>query len=127
VAVTGYGECNSETVMEERKLGMQFAVLPIGTTAKEALQMVYRGEIVLTPIQMRAAIESLPYETPKLSATAIASIDGKTFAEALERATARSATVRNGSLPLLNGNGPVEELPPSVANKPFARPNYRRF
>jgi hypothetical protein len=36
-------------------------ILPVGTTAKEALRMVYRGEIVLSPQQMRAAIESLPY------------------------------------------------------------------
>jgi hypothetical protein len=63
-------------------------ILPSGTTAKQALQMVYRGEIVLSPQQMRAAIESLPYETPKLSATAIATMDGQSFAEALERAIA---------------------------------------
>ena len=95
-------------------------VLPVGTTAKEALRMVYRGEIVLSPQQMRAAIESLPYETPKLSATAIATMDGKTFAEALERAITRSQ-----SPPLLNGQ--VEELPASELKKPFVRPNYRRF
>jgi hypothetical protein len=98
-------------------------ILPEGTTAKEALRMVYRGEIVLSPQQMRAAIESLPYETPKLSAHAVATMDGKSFAEALERALSRSETVRNGSLPLLNG--PVEPLPATVANKPFA--TYRRF
>src|SRR6516164_7179040 len=95
-------------------------VLPVGTTAKEALRMVYRGEIVLSPQQMRAAIESLPYETPKLSATAIATMDGKTFAEALERAIERSK-----SPPMLNG--PVEELPASELKKPFVRSNYRRF
>jgi hypothetical protein len=97
--------------------------LPEGTTAKEALQMVYRGEIVLTPIQMRAAIESLPYENPKLSATAIATMDGKSFADALDRARGRSETVRYGSVPLLNG--PVEELPASELKKPMA--TYRRY
>jgi hypothetical protein len=51
-------------------------VLPEGTTAKQALEMVYRGLIELTPKQMRAAIELLPYENPKLSATAIAIMDG---------------------------------------------------
>ena len=65
-------------------------VLPEGTTAKQALEMVYRGLIELTPKQMRAAIELLPYENPKLSATAIATMDGGSFAEALERAIARS-------------------------------------
>jgi hypothetical protein len=98
----------------------QRTVLPEGTTAKEALRMVYRGEVVLSSQQMRAAIESLPYETPKLSATAIATMDGKTFAEALERAIERSK-----SPPMLNG--PVEELPASELKKPFVRSNYRRF
>src|SRR6516165_3893938 len=102
----------------------QRTVLPEGTTAKEALRMVYRGEVVLSSQQMRAAIESLPYETPKLSATAIATMDGKTFAEALERAIERSQSPPQ-SPPLLNGQ--VEELPASELKKPFVRPNYRRF
>jgi hypothetical protein len=92
-------------------------ILPEVTTAKEALRMVYRGEIVLSPQQMRAAIESLPYETPKLSATAIATTDVKSFAEALERAIERSKQ----SVLLLNG--PVEQLPAEERKKPF--PNYR--
>ena len=79
--------------------------------------MVYRGEIVLSPQQMRAAIESLPYETPKLSATAVATMDGQTFAEALERAINRS----NG--PLLLNSPP--ELPASELKKPFSK--IRRF
>jgi hypothetical protein len=95
-------------------------VLPEGTTAKQALEMVYRGLIELTPQQMRAAIELLPYENPKLSATAIATMDGKSFAEALERAIARSQQ----PVPLLNGS--VEELPASELKRPFPR-NYRRF
>ena len=94
-------------------------VLPEGTTAKQALEMVYRGLIELTPQQMRAAIELLPYENPKLSATAIATMDGKTFAEALERAIARSQS----PVPLLNA--PSEQLPPEEQKKPMSR--YRRF
>src|SRR5215471_15925324 len=97
----------------------QQLILPEGTTAKEALRMVYRGEIVLSPQQMRAAIESLPYETPKLSATAIATMDGKSFAEPLERAIARS----QGGVPMLNG--PVEQLPASEYKKQMA--TYRRY
>jgi hypothetical protein len=64
--------------------------LPEGITALPLLQMVYRGQVKLTPQQARAAIEALPYETPKLSATAIATMDGKSFAEALDRAIERS-------------------------------------
>jgi hypothetical protein len=94
--------------------------LPDNISAHELLRMVYRGKVEVSPIQMRAAIESLPYETPKLSATAIATMDGKTFAEALERAIERSKS------PVLL-NGPVEPLPPDTLKKPFARRNYRRF
>jgi hypothetical protein len=107
-------------VEEDRE---QLLVLPEGTTAKEALRMVYRGEIVLSPQQMRAAIESLPYENPKLSATAIATMDGQSFAEALDRCIARS----QGPL-LLNGPAPPE-LPAEELKKPFPnyRNNFRRF
>jgi hypothetical protein len=89
-------------------------------TAHRLLQSIYRDEEVALPVRMRAAIESLPYETPKLSATAIATMDGKSFAEALDRCIERSK-----SPPRLNG--PVEELPASELKKPFVRSNYRRF
>ena len=98
----------------------QRTVLPVGTTAKEALRMVYRGEIVLSPQQMRAAIESLPYETPKLSATA--HIVGS-FSDQLEK---ELRAIERSKGPLLL-NGKVEELPASELKKPFVRSNYRRF
>jgi hypothetical protein len=94
--------------------------LPEGITALPLLQMAYRGKVRLTPQQARCAIEALPFETPKLSATAIATMDGKSFAEALDRAIERSKK----PLPLLNG--PVEPLPAEELKKPFAR-SYRRF
>ena len=81
--------------------------LPEGIMALELLQLAYRGKIKLTAQQARCAIESLPYETPKLSATAIATMNGNDFAGALERAIERSQR----PVPLLNG--PVEELPAS--------------
>ena len=87
--------------------------------ALELLQEVYRNEEVALPTRMRAAIECLPFENPKLSATAIATIDGQTFAEALERCIERSKAP-----PLLNG--PVEPLPLAELKRPFAR-NFRRF
>ena len=93
-------------------------MIPDNIGALPLLQMAYRGQVELTPQQMRAAIESLPYETPKLSATAIATMDGKTFAEALERCIERS----NGP-PRLNGK--VEPLPREELLKPMSR--YRRY
>jgi len=60
-------------------------VLPEGTTAKQALEMVYRGEIALSPQQMRAAIECLQFENPKVSAVAVTHMNGQDFASALDR------------------------------------------
>jgi hypothetical protein len=82
------------------------------------LQSIYRNPMEATPTRMRAAIECLPFENPKLSAAAIGHFDGQTFAEALERCIERSK-----SPPQLNG--PVEQLPASELSKPF--PKYRRF
>jgi hypothetical protein len=86
------------------------------------LQSIYRNPMEPTSMRMRAAIESLPYENPKLSATAIATMDGQSFADALERCIARSQ-----SPPQLNG--PVQELPAQELKKPFSnyRNNYRRY
>jgi hypothetical protein len=93
--------------------------LPEGIMALELLQLAYRGKIKLTPQQARCAIEALPYENPKLSATAIATMDGKSFAEALDRCIERSKQ----SLPLLNSH--IEQLPASEMKKPFQ--HFRRF
>jgi hypothetical protein len=81
------------------------------------LQSIYRNPMEATPTRMRAAIECLPFENPKLSATAIATMDGQSFAEALDRCIARS----HGPL-ILNGPSPPE-LPAEELKKPF--PNYR--
>jgi hypothetical protein len=94
--------------------------IPEGITALELLRLAYRGKIELTAQQARCAIEALPYENPKLSATAIATMDGKSFAEALDRCIERS----KGPVML---NGPTIEIDAAEMKKPFVRPNYRRF
>ena len=88
-------------------------------TSLKYLQSIYRDVAEATPTRMRAAIECLPFENPKLSATAIATIDGATFAVALERCIERSKQPP----PLLNG--PVEPLPAEEMKRPMAR-LYRR-
>ena len=87
----------------------------------ELAEMVVRGEVTLPPHQLRLLIEMLPFYKAKLSATAIATIDGRTFADALERCIERSSSPP----PLLNGPKTIEHLVPvSEMKKPFA--TYRR-
>jgi hypothetical protein len=42
------------------------------------------------PVRIRCAVECLPFENPKLSAVAVASLSGNDFAFALDKAIARS-------------------------------------
>ena len=103
----------------------QRTVLPEGTTAKEALRMVYRGEIVLSPQQMRAAIEALPFENPKVSAVAISHMTDKSFAAALERAIERSQSPHVINRPALPAPTTIEHSPDELKG-PFSR-FERRF
>jgi hypothetical protein len=86
------------------------------------LEAVYCNPNLPLATRLRAAIEAAPYRHPKLSLSAVAAMNGQSFAEALERAIARSQ-----SPPQLNG--PVVELPAQELKKPFSnyRNNYRRY
>jgi hypothetical protein len=64
--------------------------LPQDVTAKQLLQMVYRGEVELSPQQFNAAKVCLEYEQPKLTAVAIGHMDQSSFAAQLERCIERS-------------------------------------
>jgi hypothetical protein len=95
-----------------------------GEISLDLLRRVYRSTQQPMSLRMRAAIEALPFEVPKLSATAIASMDEKSFAAALERAIERSKQP-----PQLNGPKTIEHeelVTPSELKRPFPR-NYRRF
>ena len=92
-----------------------------GEISLDLLRRVYRSTQQPMSMRMRAAIEALPFEVPKLSATANVTLDSS-FAARLERAIERSKSV-----PMLNG--PTiehEQLPASTLKKPFPR-NYRRM
>jgi hypothetical protein len=103
---------------------VQDEVIPDNIPLMELADRVVRGKLKLSPPQQRMLIEMLPYIAPKLSATAIATMDGKTFAEALERAIERS----KGPV-MLNSPKTIEQLPAEELKKPFSnyRNNYRRF
>jgi hypothetical protein len=96
----------------------EFVELAPGEVSLDFLQRIYRSTQQPMSLRMRAAIEALPFEVPKLSATAIASMDEKSFAAALDRAIERSS-----SPPQLNGR--TEPLPLEELKKPMSR--YRRF
>jgi hypothetical protein len=109
--------------LRSRQVLVEDQVIPEGITALPLLQMAYRGQVQLTPQQMRAAIEALPFENPKLGVTANVTVDGS-FAERLEHALARSQ-----SLPMLNPPKPIEHeelVTAEELKRPFQR-NYRRF
>jgi hypothetical protein len=52
-----------------------------------------RCKLAPLPVRIRCAVEGSPYENPKLSAVAVASLNGNSFAAALDRAIARSRSV----------------------------------
>ena len=64
--------------------------LPKDIDALQLLQMEYRGEIVLTHNQRRAAEACLPFETPKLGVVATTNMSSEDFAAMLDRAIQRS-------------------------------------
>jgi hypothetical protein len=64
-----------------------------GTNALEFLQSIYRNPMEATSTRIRAAVEALPYENPKLSAVAFMH-EADTFAERLERALERSSRAK---------------------------------
>lgn len=91
---------------------------PEGETSLQLLQNVYRDRKQPLRLRVSCAKEALACEYPRVSAVAVTSMSGQSFAEALDRAITRSQ-----SPPMLNG--PVEELPASELKKPMQR--YRRF
>ena len=63
---------------------------PEKVNSLEYLQRIYRDPTQPTPVRMRAAIEALQFENPKLSSIGVGYLTNETFAERLERAINRS-------------------------------------
>jgi|ERR1043166_1018047 hypothetical protein len=77
--------------------------------ALEFLQAIYQNDLVPLSVRMRAAIECLPFETPKLSATAIIP-GGEDFEARLKRCIQRSRELK-----LIKH---IPEAAPSVDHRP---------
>jgi hypothetical protein len=78
------------------------------------LQAVYRNPAQPLGVRIRCAVEALPYESPKLSAVAVAALSGNSFAAALDRAIARSRSV------LMIESKAVEPAQPELRIDPLA-------
>ncbi len=65
-----------------------------GETSLSFLQRVYRGVKQPMSRRLRAAIEALPHEHPRLGAVAIGRMNGADFATMLEKAIERSGKGR---------------------------------
>jgi hypothetical protein len=106
------------------EIAEELVELTPGEISLDFLRRIYRSAQQPMSLRMRAAIEALPFEVPKLSATAITSMDEKSFAAQLERCIERSK-----SLPLLNPPKTIEHeqlVSADELKRPFPR-NYRRF
>jgi len=65
-----------------------------GETSLSFLQKVYRSTKQPMSRRLRAAIEAIPHEHPRLGAVATTSISGNDFAAMLDRAIERSGKTR---------------------------------
>ena len=114
-----------EDILDRMEQQSEHVVLPEGTTARQFMQMVMRGEIDPDPKQFNAAKVLIEYEEPRLSAVAVGHLDQNSFAQALERCLARSAQAHlpkpEALLP------PPEQHPASEVKGNFAlrRRNFR--
>jgi hypothetical protein len=79
--------------------------------AHDLLKATYQGRYRPTPAQLRAAMVALPFESPKLTAMAVSSMDGEHFAAMLEKAIARSHAPLK-QIELKANDGPVLEPRP---------------
>ena len=75
--------------LSSKQILVEDEVIPDDIPLMELADKVVRGKVKHRTATVML-IEMLPYIAPKLSATAIATMDGKTFAEALDRARSKS-------------------------------------
>jgi hypothetical protein len=113
-----------EDILDRMEQQSESAELPKGTTARQFMQMVMRGEIHPEPKQFNAAKVLIEYEEPRLSAVAVGHMDKSSFAHMLDRAIERSKAPYVPKPALLP---PSEQHPASElkGNWPLRRRNFR--
>jgi hypothetical protein len=74
----------------QRKLDETNSHEPEQTNALTYLQSIYRNPMEATSTRIRAAVEALPYENPRLSAIAVGRLTGEDFATRLDQAVEAS-------------------------------------
>jgi hypothetical protein len=79
-----------DTMLDQLEAECTDQKLPKDIRALQLLQMEYRGEIVLTHTQRRAAIACLQFESPKLGVVATTTMNADDFAAMLDKAIERS-------------------------------------
>ena len=86
--------CVLDRLVAEAEEGEEQIELGPGEGSIHFLQKVYRKPRQPLATRLRAAIEALPFEAPKLSAVATTTMNGADFATMLERAIERSGRAR---------------------------------
>ena len=101
---------------------------PEGETSLQLLQTVYRDRKQPLNVRVRCAVEALAHEYPRVSAVAVTSMSGQSFAEALERAIERSGTKPLPAPKQIEAQS-VEQISASELKRPFSnyRNHYRRY
>ena len=92
-----------------------------GETSLSLLQKIYRSPRQPIVRRMRAAMAALQHEHPRLTAMAIDSMDGASFAAMLDRAIARSQAP-----PKMIEHRPNETKAPAQWSGPMSRADERR-
>jgi hypothetical protein len=74
----------------QRKLDETNGREPEQIDALTYLRSIYRNPMETTSTRIRAAVEALPYENPRLTAVAVGRLTGEDFATRLDRAVEAS-------------------------------------
>jgi hypothetical protein len=91
----------------------ELALYQVPETAHDYLKEVYQDPRVPTHLRMRAAIEALPFERPKLAVTAV--LEGEHIAQLLDQRLKKIAQERSEQ------TNPGVAAPPQIPDRRYRR------